>query len=69
MVVLPGVVGLLRVNGGIARVVVGVASLIRHGRSGLPLFHDLEVSCQLLVTQNILCGEEATTVTQHTTPV
>ena len=47
MVVLPGIVGLLRVrvNGGISMVMVGMTSCIGRGRSGLALFHHLEVCC------------------------
>lgn len=58
MVVLPcGIVGLLggvaRMDGGIAMVMVGVASRVGRGRgycSCLVLLHDLEVGSQRLVT-------------------
>ena len=58
MVVLPrGIIGLLggvaRMNGGVAMVMVGVASRIGCGRGYgccLVLLHDLEVGCEMLVT-------------------
>ena len=70
MVVLPcGIVGLLggvaRVDGGIAMVMVGVASWVGRGRGYgcccLVLLHDLEVGRQRLVTQKILQTPSTTT--------